>query len=239
MKIFSLSVVKNESDIIESFVRYNCSILDGMLIIDHNSSDNTKIILELLQKEGYPLMIYSSNDVSHNQDLLMTEYMYKLYESENPDLILFLDADEFIISTNNNPRKVLEKLPQDKLYLSKWRTYVPYNMNENLFIPSKIQYCRKEEYEHYYKIIIPAKLLEDKNLMVMPGNHDIIGISNKEKLNNIYIAHFPVRSKEQLISKIVNGCLNYLSLENLEKRQGFHWFRLYEKIKMGQELDFS
>ena len=34
-KIFSISMVKNEMDIIESFVRYNANIFDGMIILDN------------------------------------------------------------------------------------------------------------------------------------------------------------------------------------------------------------
>ena len=48
MKIYSLSVVKNEAAIIESFVRYNHNIFDGMLIVDHNSYDDTLNILNSL-----------------------------------------------------------------------------------------------------------------------------------------------------------------------------------------------
>ena len=46
-KIFSISMVKNEMDIIESFVRYNANILDGMIILDNKSTDDTVKILEI------------------------------------------------------------------------------------------------------------------------------------------------------------------------------------------------
>jgi len=38
-------------DIIESFIRYNLNILDGMIILDNGSTDNTLTILKNLKKE--------------------------------------------------------------------------------------------------------------------------------------------------------------------------------------------
>ena len=49
IQIFSISMVKNEMDVIESFVRYNLNILDGMIILDNGSTDDTLKILKLLQ----------------------------------------------------------------------------------------------------------------------------------------------------------------------------------------------
>ena len=49
-------MVKNEMDIIESFVRYNVNYLDGMIILDNGSTDNTLNILKSLKNEGLPII---------------------------------------------------------------------------------------------------------------------------------------------------------------------------------------
>ena len=41
MKIASVTVVRNECDIIEEFVRYNLNFFDEMHIINHLSTDST------------------------------------------------------------------------------------------------------------------------------------------------------------------------------------------------------
>ena len=56
-KIFSISMVKNEMDIIESFVRYNTNVFDGMIIMDNGSTDDTLKILNLLAEEGLPIVV--------------------------------------------------------------------------------------------------------------------------------------------------------------------------------------
>lgn len=45
MKIVSITMVKNEVDIIESFVRYHLKIFDEMIILDNGSTDETVNII--------------------------------------------------------------------------------------------------------------------------------------------------------------------------------------------------
>ena len=54
MKIWGVSMVRNEEDIVEAFVRHNLTILDGMLVVDHNSTDRTPAILTALCAERLP-----------------------------------------------------------------------------------------------------------------------------------------------------------------------------------------
>ena len=49
MKIFSISRIKNEEDIIESFVRYHLNFIDEMVIIEDYSNDETYNILKKLK----------------------------------------------------------------------------------------------------------------------------------------------------------------------------------------------
>ncbi len=56
-KIIVISMVKNEADVIESFVRHSLTFADGMLIADHCSGDGTGEILEKLRQEGLPVSV--------------------------------------------------------------------------------------------------------------------------------------------------------------------------------------
>ena len=50
-KLVGLSMVRNESDVIETFIRHNLTLLDELHIDDHKSSDNTREILTHLKQE--------------------------------------------------------------------------------------------------------------------------------------------------------------------------------------------
>ena len=66
-KIVSVSMVKNEADVIESFVRHACTFVDEMYICDHKSTDGTLEILKSLQSEGLPIKISSYDSEDHAQ----------------------------------------------------------------------------------------------------------------------------------------------------------------------------
>jgi hypothetical protein len=52
MKIASVTVVRNECDIIEEFVRYNLNFFDEMHIVNHLSTDSTLNILLKLKNSS-------------------------------------------------------------------------------------------------------------------------------------------------------------------------------------------
>ena len=101
MKIASISMVKNEADIIESFVRHTSRLVDVMYIIDHLSTDNTWVILNKLQAEGMPLILSRYNKADYSQSEVTTGLMWQSIK-DGADWVLPLDADEFIVPANND-----------------------------------------------------------------------------------------------------------------------------------------
>ena len=125
MKLYSFTTVKDEADIIESFVRYNMNILDGMVISNNGSNDNTLEILYKLKSEGYNLDIIEDKSATFNQYVRRNELLQYTIENYKPDFIFPLDADEFIATNKKcNPREIIENLDNDKLYLYKMENYV-------------------------------------------------------------------------------------------------------------------
>lgn len=61
MKVVSFTMVNNESEIIESFIRYNYNFVDEMVVIDNGCTDNTVEILHNLIHEGYKITILMSH----------------------------------------------------------------------------------------------------------------------------------------------------------------------------------
>ena len=91
MKIYSFTTVKDEADIIESFVRYNMNILDGMVISDNGSNDNTLDILYKLKNEGYNIDIIIDKSRTFDQYLKRNE----LLQYTNKDISLALNGLRF------------------------------------------------------------------------------------------------------------------------------------------------
>ena len=244
-RIFSITMVKNEEDIIESFVRYNINIFDGMIILDNGSSDNTLKILNLLKDEGLSIFIFEDKNTKYDQFNKLNELLLKAVNEYKADLVVPLDADEFITSTKKgNPRKILEKMGPNLFAKVKWKTYVPDFKKdyENKFIPKQITLAREDTLEEYYKVIVPKELVTDYKARVTTGCHNLVYDHKYEnEIKCIYpklrISHFPLRSKEQTFSKIVVGWINTLQRENRGGEEGYHWQKIFNKLKENEDIE--
>ncbi|MGF7118942.1 glycosyltransferase family 2 protein [Methanobacterium oryzae] len=243
-KIFSISMVKNEMDIIESFVRYNINIFDGMIILDNASTDNTLEILKLLKSEELPIFIYEDENKEFDPETKLNKLLLKAIHEFKADIVVPLDADEFIISSNKgNPRKILEQMDKNTYYHVKWKTYVPdFKNDDEKFIPAKITLARDEELEKFYKVILPKELVKNYNVKLTRGNHDLVfdsqHVDSIKNFNNfdLRIAHFPIRSKEQTASKIMVNWINALIDPKRTPGASFHWKNIFNELKKNEEI---
>jgi glycosyltransferase involved in cell wall biosynthesis len=97
MRIAAVSVIKDECDIIELFIRLNAQFVDHHYIVDDGSSDATLEILSRLKAEGYPLSVRSSVAAEHAQRIQATAAMRQALKTAHYDWWLNLDADEFLL----------------------------------------------------------------------------------------------------------------------------------------------
>lgn len=244
MKIISVTQVKNESDIIESFIRYHINIFDEMIILDNGSADETVFIIHKLIDENLPLKLIKPGDFYHSQNIKLTSLINMAVNEYGADIVLPLDVDEFIISKNPiNPRELIETLSQEHYYLVKWITYIPtpqdnYNIK---FIPKRITHTRDENLEEFYKVIVPKDIVNMYDVKLSKGNHDLI-FNNVDKSKlvkknlDLNIAHFPLRSKQQCISKIANGWPNTVAVNVDNQPWSFHWKILFDEIKENNDI---
>lgn len=239
MILWSFTTVKDEEDIIESFIRYHMNIVDGMVISDNCSNDKTLEILKKLKKEGYNIDIIEDKQIYFDQVTKRKELLEYTIKKYDPDYIFPLDADEFIASnTNDNPRKIIEKLDMKYLYLYKMENYFLNGKEDNssLFIPERITMKRfnKEEYTGNFKCFV-SKNIYSQNINFIMGAHDITmeekeKIPEKKYLTDLFLAHYPIRSREQLMNKVIIGRLNNMSIHSREEGYGVHQYQVFDEI---------
>lgn len=219
-KILSYTILNNESDIIESFVRYNMTYIDKMIILDNGCTDSTIDILDLLKKEGYDIEIFDESLIDFEQYQIMNYYLRYLCENYKSDLIIPLDSDEFLMSDSRNVREILEEIPLDTVYEVNWRTFVMDKRNDMAddFI------CRQMKYSYLHKdhkVIIPTNLIKKYEIVLSVGQHSVTGKAELKILNakELKMAHYPNRNMDQFCAK--QFChsirtINYLNRQNGE-----------------------
>jgi len=241
-KIFVVLATKNESDIIESYCRYNLTFCDGMIIYERQSSDNTNEIIRKLIAEGLPIYLYDDPDIvlePFAEGTVVTAMAYRAINEYGADLVIPLDTDEFLYHTDGiNPRETLEALREDVEYQVPWRTYVYEKEPDKKlgFMPNNFTRYRNPVLEkiqgHAGTTFISKYLIQEKRATFYIGAHwllypeenkDTIIIENPEKL---VCAHFPIRSKEQLLRKTIPNWITKWNTVNRVSRDRLDNFQL-------------
>lgn len=245
-KAVAISMVKNEADIIESFVRYHLNIFDGLYILDNGSTDRTAAIVEQLAAEGLPVYLMADETIDFAQSKKMTMLLYQAFVDQEPDIIMPLDADEFVIASNNrdHPRHILERIDLDRIYSVQTRQYVPLGSDpkSELLIPKRIVHTYGDV--NLFKAIATKPLLEQYVPVLSGGNHYLqfepsAGVREvKEDLGSLRLAHFAFRSLEQAKSKVMVGWLNNLANPAKKPDDCFHWEYWFNLIK-SEGLDYE
>lgn len=239
MKIAAISMVKNESDIIELFIKINSRFFDAIYILDHGSTDATAQIVGLMKKSGYNVYYTLLNDKIYNQSKITTSAIRQIAQLNLYDYLMPLDADEFISGENIGLIKdfLSEQDGNFDVGYFPWKTYCP--TNRKYFEASAPLHdnfkARRVEANQFYKVIITNRL--GKFSTIAMGNHDVIIQEEISALKKHVVPssliHVPIRSQEQIISKAVLGSHSFKLKKDRALGEGFHWDELTHQIRIG------
>ncbi len=239
-KIIVVSMAKNEADIIESFVRYYMTFVDGMIIVDHNSDDNTAKILAELQQEYPSLIVDQLKTIEHIQSEVMTNLVKIAANELGADWVLPLDIDEFLIPHNGvDCRSILNKIKDDVISLD-WVEHelVDTEHDRDVFLLNRL--CnRSSKIQFMTKILVKGSFVRNTdNIRLIQGNHGIMTwnnegaehLANAPRCSEFTLAHFPFRSQEQYVSKHALGWLANAIKYSVTTIAAPNWKRAFDKI---------
>jgi 2-polyprenyl-3-methyl-5-hydroxy-6-metoxy-1,4-benzoquinol methylase len=231
-----ISTVKNEQDIIELFVRHNQRFFDVMIILDNNSSDLTRKILNLCAREFGNIIVTDHPDFAYNQSKFMTETLRHVQGAFFADFAFFLDADEFIGAKDMNSfLHEIRKVPIGSCGKMKWKTFMPppaVRADHDIEPLARMNWKRKVENPEWSKAFVRLGGAIDSDLFCIQGNHDIKSRSNMSLqsiiMENIPLFHFPIRSKAQLLAKGTLGWQANIARGGKSKKEGLQWKKLHD-----------
>jgi glycosyltransferase involved in cell wall biosynthesis len=219
MKVFGISMVRNEVDIVRANILHHLSLgLDQLLIIDNGSSDGTELELQRLGRED-PRVRWSRDDGPYLQGQITTELAHEARRS-GADWVLPIDADEFWYAPGRVFRRVLsesqagalqaqvlnfiqrrsqrESTPEGLLHMTRRASSPvgPPKHAQDLVNSGKIAFVEK-----MYQPKWISRPTEE--LTIKSGNHRISGVDGpKETTDEIICLHAPIRSRASLEARI-------------------------------------
>jgi hypothetical protein len=239
MKLVGIGTVKNEADIIESFVRHNLGRLDALVLIDDGSVDGTREILLALEGEGLNLVTLAwDGSVGHEQSMKLSELLLVLTSRMNVDWVFPLDADEAIDCVSRVAlERNLKKIPRQGVGIVPWRTYIPAATDDWAEINPfrRILHRKAREAPQFYKVVLPGWQLGCGPIVIATGSHSARSATGFKQLTmnlleEVSLAHFPVRSPDQLVSKVIGGWLSMCATGFGRPSRAFHWRDMYAQF---------
>lgn len=198
MRLIAASVVLNEIDIIEAFVRHNLSIVSKLLVIDNGSTDGTRQVLQSLVEEGLPLEVQDEPTVGYRNRLLFQNHLRKLAIA-NPEIEWFLplDADEFLLAENAQELIPAQATPESPVAL-RWQSFASTSGDDaqEQNPVRRVRHRLVEEGWPWTKILLPRSLVLDETVKLLPGQHGVErnGQNLEPVFSDVQMAHFPIRS---------------------------------------------
>ena len=251
LKLIGTCMVSNEADIIEAFVRHNLRFLDHLVLLDHASVDATPGILQALVEEGLPLLLLRDPDPAFHQGNRQTLMARKFLGELDADFSFALDADEFIVAESRPALDMeLSKVRAGACGVLRMRNYLagPPGARDEVNPALRLTWRPKVEARPPHKVIVARAFASDPNAQVSRGNHAVVTISDgkvqpfpHQLLLAASLAHFPIRSAEQVAKKALLGWLAH-RLTKPERIHGAsasavpasHWRDLFQGISEGR-----
>lgn len=248
-KLAGLAMVRNEADIIETFIRYNLQFLDEMIIVLHAPADGTDRIVAELQREGLPIVIEHNRELAFRKCAWMNTIARDVLAQKRADFLFMLDADEFIKTPSREfLERAIDAIPLGATAALRWESYVPSpdDAADEINPLKRIQHRCTKESQPVCKVIINAHFGADHTLAIAEGNHAVVRRTGGTMtavqhvmFGGLSLAHFPVRSASQLLTKAMIGTWSrWLQNGGVDKQMHIssHWVQFYQELMHGGNI---
>jgi hypothetical protein len=245
MQLAVVTSVRNECDIVESFVRHNAAFCDRLYVIDHRSSDATPDILRRLVDEGLPLEVSRDETAVFYQGPRMTDLLKRAMRDRDWDFVLPLDGDELIDAADRAALEAaLSDLNGSTVGLSEIVTFIPtaHDDASERDVPRRVVHratlipdisCTG------FKVSVPGALIRRPGFLMDEGQHGAcIGWTPiaSRRLKGVSLAHFPIRSAEQFMMRAILFRIAWQSRADYHPSWGWHMRPFIETIKANRRV---
>lgn len=247
MRIVGVSMMRNEGDIAEAFVRHHLPLLDHLLILDHASTDNTPHILQALVAEGLPLTVHRDDALAFQQGPRTTALAREAFRTLRADYVLPIDADEMLRAPSRAAlESSLASIPAGQCGQIAWQNYVvsDEDVADELNPVARITHRPVTEPNPTRNVVLTPYMMGDERWELAPGNHWLAMQTHRgmfaakmQPLSELAYAHFAIRAEMQLQQKVFLGWLSArlqnpaaiqpATASNVSGAYSWHWRHLF------------
>lgn len=213
MRIAMVAMVRDVLDIMPAFVAHHRRLFDEMHMVDHRSVDGTREYLASLRGVGEvrpgraQIHLLRYDQPGYYQAQISTAMVHSLLGS-GIDWVFLLDADEFLGVSDRSDLEARIREAGEPLVSLTWRNLIPANIEDTWpFDPDQpFLTTPVEQRTSRGKVAISREFFAaHPNLRVSGGNHSVMAAPGLQSLSGVSIGqllHVPVRSREQLLTKV-------------------------------------
>jgi len=235
LKLAVATLIRNEIDIVGSFLQHLDALFDYALLMDHGSIDGTDRVIQeaCARRPGWTK--WQLEPVGYHQIAFTRFAAQHLIQHTDADFLVFLDADEFIDVPDRSSLEVaLARLTDaDRVGYLHWRNAVPQRTDTRAISPDEAIW-RAPSTAHLGKVVIsrPFLLRHGGEAKLAIGNHGLY--YNSDNIVPIdpvgEILHLPIRSHTQLRNNVLSGVFANMAQGGRDATQCWHWFDMLWRI---------
>ncbi len=248
MRLIATCMASNEGDVIEAFVRHNSAFVDAVIVLDHGSLDGTPGILASLAREGLALHNLHDGKRGFHQGERQTYLARRYLREYDADHCFALDADELIkAGSRAELEAALAAVPPGHAAVVPVQNYFGTGDQVGDDNPARRLTQRlTHERGQPHKVVLPRRFATEEDLHVSLGNHAVVRVADGRadpiphvRLPGVFLAHFPVRSADQVARKVLLGWLSHRLAMPPAAGEGLaaHWRGLFEDLAGGSIVD--
>ncbi len=221
----AISMVRNEADIIMPFLNQVSSLFDKVVIVDIQSTDGTKEIIEEFALTWTNIEVFTCKTQERYQAAMMNELSRRAARG-GADWIFFLDVDEFVnVEDKNALQKYLREFPHDVMDLP-WINLVPSVYGRFDLFDSKQEFYWSGRVSPFSKVAVSSLYMStNPEFNIFEGNHHVsnhLAEPPIKKNLGLTLLHVPVRSGERLRYKLQSALRLLRSKHNTLESEGSH-----------------
>lgn len=189
-------LVKNEAQMLAHNLEFHHRMgVDGFIVTDNNSTDDTPQILKQYQKRGWILDIIEETATDYEQKRWVDRMVWLAKTKHHADWVINADADEFWFTPSGSLKSEMTDTganvlacemrsvyPEDDVPWTEWRRTVRYVENYEAYDLSLYSIFERQNKKVAHRA--------DGYLQISMGNHKVKMLPQRERRSNIVVYHY-------------------------------------------------